>query len=73
MNALKVAIAQNQYIKIEQEAHFVKGSSAAIGINGIAKLASVIEESSKQGQLPENATLLFERMSFGINEIEKYI
>ncbi|WP_258040847.1 GAF domain-containing protein [Pseudanabaena sp. BC1403] len=73
MNALKVAIAQNQYIKIEQEAHFVKGSSAAIGINGIAKLASVIEESSKQGQLPENAILLFERMSFGISEIEKYI
>ncbi|TYQ25225.1 GAF domain-containing protein [Pseudanabaena sp. UWO311] len=72
MDALKIAIAQNQYIEIEREAHFIKGSSAAIGINGIANLASILEESSKQKVLPENATLLFDRMTLGISEIETH-
>ncbi|WP_201323190.1 GAF domain-containing protein [Pseudanabaena sp. lw0831] len=73
MAALQIAIAKNQYTEIEREAHFVKGSSAAIGINGIAKLASVLEESSKQGKLSDNATLLFERMMLGIKQIENQV
>ena len=73
MEALKIAIAQKQYIETEQEAHFIKGSSAAIGINGIAKLASILEESSKQKILPENVTLLFERITLGLNEIESHV
>ena len=73
MEALKIAIAKKQYIEIEQEAHFIKGSSAAIGINGIAKLASILEESSKQKILPENVILLFDRITLGLNEIESHV
>jgi CheY-like chemotaxis protein len=73
MAALQIAIAQNQYIEIEREAHFVKGSSAAIGISGIAKLASVLEESGKQGKFQENAILIFKRMTLGINEIGNHV
>jgi CheY-like chemotaxis protein len=73
MEALKIAITQKQYIETEQEAHFIKGSSAALGINGIAKLASILEESSKQKILPENAILLFDRITLGLNEIESHV
>jgi signal transduction histidine kinase/CheY-like chemotaxis protein len=73
MEVLKIAIAKKQYIEIEQEAHFIKGSSAAIGINGIAKLASILEESSKQKILPENAILLFDKITLGLNEIESHV
>lgn len=73
MEALKVAIAQKQYFEIEQEAHFIKGSSVAIGINGIAQLASILEQSSKQKMLPENATLLFDKITMGLSEIESHI
>jgi PAS domain S-box-containing protein len=73
MEVLKIAIAKKQYIEIEQEAHFIKGSSAAIGINGIAKLASILEEGSKQKILSENAILLFDRITLGLNEIESHV
>jgi PAS domain S-box-containing protein len=72
MEALKIAIAESLHNEIEREAHFIKGSSAAIGINCIAKLASILEESSKQKILPKNATFLFERMALGIGEIETH-
>ncbi|CAN1210005.1 response regulator [Tumidithrix helvetica PCC 7403] len=73
LDALKAAIAESQYLEIEREAHFLKGTSAAIGIKGIAKLAAIFEDRSKQAQLPDNATLLFEKIILGVKKIEELI
>lgn len=70
LQSLQQAMKQSAYNEIEQEAHFIKGSSTAVGINGIAKLASILEESSKQKYLPNNADLLFEKMMHGVQKIE---
>ncbi|CAN1210003.1 histidine kinase [Tumidithrix helvetica PCC 7403] len=71
--ALKTAIAQTQYIEIEREAHFIKGTSAAIGIKGIAKLAAMLEEMGKTRQLAENAVTLFEGITHGVEQIENLV
>jgi HPt (histidine-containing phosphotransfer) domain-containing protein len=47
LEALTIAIATKEYAQIEREAHFIKGSSSAIGISGIARLASLLGESGK--------------------------
>jgi PAS domain S-box-containing protein len=70
LEALEIAISQQQYAEVEHEAHFIKGSSAAIGITGIAKRASILEETSKKGELPENAKMLLEQIIIGIEQIQ---
>jgi len=70
IKALTMAIEQNHYIEIEHEAHFIKGSSSAIGIIGISKLASILEESCKTQKLPENVTIMLEKITEGIKKIQ---
>ncbi len=70
LDKLAIAISQKQYAQVEHEAHFIKGSSAALGIVEIAKLASILEESSKNLELPENAKLLLEEIINGIEKIK---
>jgi len=67
--SLQQAIGQSFFNQIEQESHFIKGSSSALGIHGIAKIASILEESSKQKYLPDAAVLLFEKMMYGVQRI----
>jgi HPt (histidine-containing phosphotransfer) domain-containing protein len=71
IEALAIAISQKQYTGVEREAHFIKGTSAAIGITGIAKLASTLEEASKSSRLPENAQTILEEIIHGIEQIKK--
>ncbi|NUN65258.1 response regulator [Pseudanabaena biceps] len=70
MEALAIAISQQQYPEVEREAHFIKGSSAALGITGIAKLASILEETSKSGELPENVKDILAETINGIEQIQ---
>ncbi len=71
IEALRSAISQKQYTEVEREAHFIKGTSAAIGVIGIAKTASILEEDSKNGRLPENAKALLEEIISGIEQIQR--
>jgi HPt (histidine-containing phosphotransfer) domain-containing protein len=71
IESLAIAISQQQYSIVEHDAHFVKGSSAALGITGIAKLASILEETSKNGKLPDNAKVLLGEIINGIGQIQR--
>ena len=70
LEALASAISQHKYADVKYEAHFIKGSSAALGITGIAKLASIFEETSKQDSLLENAKTLLEQIIHGVEQIQ---
>lgn len=70
LDALTIAISQQHYAEVERRAHFIKGSSAAIGITGIAQRASILEETSKQGNLPENAKILLAQIIEGVEQIQ---
>jgi CheY-like chemotaxis protein len=70
LESLAIAISNQQYVDIEHEAHFIKGSSTAIGINGVAKIASLLEVSSKSKNIPENASILIEKMAKDVKHIQ---
>ena len=70
IEALKTAISQQIYIEVEHEAHFIKGSSAAIGIVGVAKIADQLESQSKNKQLPANSLALVQQIRNAIDYIE---
>ncbi len=67
---LTIALSANEYRDIEHEAHFIKGSSSALGITGVARLANILEDSGKNKKLPENATILLEKISKDIEKIK---
>ncbi|WP_201323189.1 PAS domain-containing hybrid sensor histidine kinase/response regulator [Pseudanabaena sp. lw0831] len=69
LEALKISISTKEYVDIEHEAHFIKGSSSAIGITGVARLASILEESGKNKKLLENTTILLEKIAKDIEQI----
>jgi hypothetical protein len=73
LQSLQIAITNQQCLEIEREAHFIKGTSAALGINGIAKLADILEFQSRQGQVSKDAFLLYEKIMLGIRQIEELI
>jgi len=70
LEALKIAISQQIYVQIEREAHFIKGSSAAIGIIGIAKIADQLESQGKNQQLSDDALVLLQKISNDIEHIQ---
>lgn len=70
---LAIAISQQQYLEVEREAHFIKGSSAALGITGIAKLAGILEETNKNGELPPNPQVLLQEINNGIEQIQNLV
>lgn len=69
LEALAIAISTKEYAIIEHEAHFIKGSSSAIGITGIAIMASLLEEVGKNKKMVENTTILLDKISQNINQI----
>jgi HPt (histidine-containing phosphotransfer) domain-containing protein len=73
IEALKIAVSQQIYIEVESEAHFIKGSSAAIGIIGIAKIADQLEKQGRNKQLPQNALVLIQKIDNGIGHIQGLI
>ncbi|ELS33917.1 MULTISPECIES: GAF domain-containing protein [Pseudanabaena] len=73
LHLLKVAIVNHQYLEVERESHLIKGASTALGFNGIAKLADSLESQSHQGQIPDQAIPIFEKILQGIKQIEGLI
>jgi signal transduction histidine kinase/DNA-binding response OmpR family regulator/HPt (histidine-containing phosphotransfer) domain-containing protein len=70
LEALAIAISTKEYRDIEHEAHFIKGSSSAIGIAGVARLASTLEENGKNKELLENASILLKKITSDIEQIK---
>jgi len=68
---LAIAISLQAYTDIQLEAHFIRGSSAALGIVGVANLAKILEKSGKSGMLPENATIILESIIEGVEQVRK--
>ena len=62
VESLRIAISQQIYVQIEHEAHFIKGSSAALGIIGIAKIADQLESQGKNKQLSDDALVLLQKI-----------
>ena len=73
IETLKIAVSQQMYIDVEREAHFIKGSSATIGIVGIAKIADLLESQVRNKQLPANASVLIQKISNGVEHIQGLI
>ena len=73
VEALKIAISQKIYIEIEREAHFIKGSSTAIGIVGVAKIADQLEHQGKNQQLSQNALFLIQQINQGMEHIQSLV
>ena len=73
VEALKIAISQQMYIEIEREAHFIKGSSAAIGIVGVAKIADQLEHQGKNQRLSQNALFLIQQINQGMEHIQSLV
>lgn len=69
LETLAIAISTKEYAIIEHEAHFIKGSSSAIGITGVAIMASLLEEVGKNKKIVENTTVLLDKISQNINQI----
>ncbi|WP_055075612.1 response regulator [Pseudanabaena sp. 'Roaring Creek'] len=71
LDALAIAISQVNYTGIEYEAHFIKGTSVALGILGVAKLARTLEEAGKTGHLAKDTGQLLERIRVAVTYIKK--
>lgn len=63
LELLKASIAAEDYETVEQEAHYIKGSTASVGVKSIERLAAQLEQQVHNRSLESAATL--------ISEIEK--
>jgi PAS domain S-box-containing protein len=76
LNRLLEAITQSNYAELEHEAHFIKGSSAAIGVKGISGPAALLEDMTKSGKLSggdqsNQAILLFDQILAGLEKLRQ--
>ena len=69
---LRQAVVDRDAIAIANEAHYIKGSSANVGIVSIAALAKQIEQLARE-QLISNTAPLVEQMAIDIGHLETYL
>jgi PAS domain S-box-containing protein len=69
---LKAAIASKDYTKIEQEAHFIKGSSTSIGITALELPAEQLEQQARQ-QVLNNHELLVTTIEIALDRIRLFV
>lgn len=60
LEVLKASIAAEDYEAVEQEAHYIKGSTASVGIKSIERLATQLEQQVHNRSLESAATLMSE-------------
>jgi CheY-like chemotaxis protein len=66
------AIGQGNAQELNREAHSLKGASATLGAEAVAKVALELELCGKQEQL-ENASPILERLVAQVNELRDYV
>jgi HPt (histidine-containing phosphotransfer) domain-containing protein len=69
---LRQAVIDRDIIEITNEAHYIKGSSANLGMIGIAGLAKRIEQIARE-KLLSDPTALVEQMAIDISHLETYL
>jgi HPt (histidine-containing phosphotransfer) domain-containing protein len=69
---LRQAVVDRDMIAISNEAHYIKGASANVGIIGITNLAKQIEQLARE-QLPTDPLPLVEQMAIEISHLETYL
>ena len=72
LEAIRAAIATNDYQKVALEAHSIKGSSGNIGATIIMQTAEKLEQLNKKHNLQGVSDLLTELVKF-INKIQEFI
>jgi PAS domain S-box-containing protein len=66
------AVAQSDAAAIAQEAHYIKGASANVGVISISNLAKQIEHQARNQQL-EGANLIVKEMAHNLSKLEAYL
>jgi HPt (histidine-containing phosphotransfer) domain-containing protein len=69
---LRQAVVDRDMTAISNEAHYIKGASANVGIIGITNLAKQIEQLARE-QLPTDPLPLVEQMAIEISHLETYL
>jgi HPt (histidine-containing phosphotransfer) domain-containing protein len=69
---LRQAVVDRDPVAIANEAHYIKGSSANVGVIGIAALAKQIEQLAHEQPISNTATLV-EQMAIDIGHLETYL
>jgi CheY-like chemotaxis protein len=72
LDILKTSIATANFQTIEQQAHYIKGSTASVGAKSIEPLAARLEQQAQTHQLQGMSDLL-QQIEQGLSEIEALI
>jgi HPt (histidine-containing phosphotransfer) domain-containing protein len=72
LEAVKVAIANNDFESIKHEGHYIKGSSANVGATAMRNSAEKLEEMAKHEQL-EGANDVLSDLSEYVNRIQAFL
>jgi HPt (histidine-containing phosphotransfer) domain-containing protein len=69
---LRQAVVDRDIAAISNEAHYIKGASANVGIISIAALAKQIEQLARE-KLPTDPLPLVEQMAIELSQLETYL
>lgn len=72
IEALKIAIASINYDQIMQEAHFLKGSSASVGITAVELPAAELEHQGNSQKL-DHAEQLISTIEVAFNYVQALV
>jgi HPt (histidine-containing phosphotransfer) domain-containing protein len=72
INDLRQAVIDGDALTIANEAHYIKGASANVGIISITAAAKQIETLARHQQIEETAAIV-EKMATDLSSLETYI
>jgi len=57
LSAIEKALLEGDAIRVQREAHTIKGASANVGASALAELAYSLEKAGKDGELTEGTAM----------------
>ncbi|CAN1208757.1 Hpt domain-containing protein [Tumidithrix helvetica PCC 7403] len=72
IDATKAAIAEGDFLKIEQEAHHIKGASGNVGANDVHAFALAIEKSGVSKTM-DGVPVLLEQLEQKFSLVESFV
>ena len=70
---LRQAVIDGDATAIAHEAHYIKGSSANVGVRQIATLAKQLEQLAHEQSLSDTSATLVEQMAVEVGNLEAYL
>ncbi len=70
---LRQAVIDGDAQTIANEAHYIKGASANVGVRSVATLAKQLEQLAREQSLTANSVSLVEEMSLELGNLEAYL